>query len=666
MSEMIATVPVAQDHGNQCLITPRWFVNRSEYRPQAGHFQLLINGDAAFSSVFAAIAAAKKSVSIICWGFQPSMYFVRGEYGGLMRIGQLLEKKAEEGVEVRVLCWALDVTYGVPFFLDPFGLTTRHVNVTGGMYKVPFSDEKVGLGESNMPGRFDQRDQDRPRTSTDGQQDYDIWWYQNYDEGQEAEDVRGKRKRAKAGDTKAKHLHFRSRGFSTWDRVKIGFKRHEDADLSLMTRVVLGGLPSHHQKMVLVDYEDPELAVGFVMGHNMLDEYWDDDRHTAQRHTIRSKKPDPHPDRGPNGWLPRHDFSSRITGPMVGDLFHNFDSAWKAETGDALPKPQAPFETYAPRAYGPSRPVAGQILRTQPQHGVEDIKRCYLQAVNNASQYIYIENQYFRWPVLAEKIKDCAAQQTACGRKPEAHDPLYLFVITNASDDGVGAGTVNTYRMLESLGRADTIPGVARDERADAIGEKLKQVRAENAALYRERQQIQETYPGSSERSREIDRRLEANEAREKELKDQLDKTKNTNIAISQEDPPGLKTHIATLVAPDTKEGEPWVEVYIHAKLMIIDDAFLTIGSANINTRSMETDSELNIAVDCCEEAREAREKLWKSHAGDDGVQSTLKDTFKAWDGVMTKNKTERKADRSPISPLVEFHRDSPKRSNLD
>nr|CUV43046.1 protein of unknown function [Ralstonia solanacearum] len=41
----------------------------------------------------------------------------------------------------------------------------------------------------------------------------------------------------------------------------------------------MAGEPSHHQKMVLVDYEMPERAVGFVMGHNTLDAYWDRDDH---------------------------------------------------------------------------------------------------------------------------------------------------------------------------------------------------------------------------------------------------------------------------------------------------------------------------------------------------------------------------------------------------
>src|SRR5574343_476934 len=79
-----------------CKITPPWFVNGSEYKPNAGTFQFLNNGRNAFKAVHEAIAAAKKSVCIICWGFQPSMYFIRD--GKAPSIGQLLEDKANEGV----------------------------------------------------------------------------------------------------------------------------------------------------------------------------------------------------------------------------------------------------------------------------------------------------------------------------------------------------------------------------------------------------------------------------------------------------------------------------------------------------------------------------------------------------------------------------------------
>ncbi|MGG2343633.1 hypothetical protein ACQUZQ_21320, partial [Aeromonas veronii] len=46
------------------------------------------------------------SIDIICWGFQPSMYFKRGLGGASMNIGELLITKGLQGVRVRILCWA--------------------------------------------------------------------------------------------------------------------------------------------------------------------------------------------------------------------------------------------------------------------------------------------------------------------------------------------------------------------------------------------------------------------------------------------------------------------------------------------------------------------------------------------------------------------------------
>ena len=55
-------------------------------------------------------------------------------------------------------------------------------------------------------------------------------------------------------------------------------------------------------------------------------------------------------------------------------------------------------------------------------------------------------------------IKAAAAKQVKRGRDPGKHGPIHLFVVTNDNDAGIGAWTVNTYRMLDALGRADTIP----------------------------------------------------------------------------------------------------------------------------------------------------------------------------------------------------------------
>jgi phospholipase D1/2 len=62
---------------------------------------------------------------------------------------------------------------------------------------------------------------------------------------------------------------------------------------------------------------------------------------------------------------------------------------------------------------------------------------------------------------------------------------------------------------------------------------------------------------------------------------------------------------------------------YIHSKLMIVDDRFLTIGSANLTNRSMGLDSELHIAWEhtgdgggLIEAIRSVRVSLLAEHAG--------------------------------------------------
>jgi phosphatidylserine/phosphatidylglycerophosphate/cardiolipin synthase-like enzyme len=644
----------------QCTVTPPWYVDGSEYEPLDCSFELLINGEDAFRAVHKAVAGAQKSVCIICWGFQPSMFFIRD--GRSPSIGQLLAEKADAGVDVRVLSWALkvDPTSG------PLGIgISRPINVTGA----------PPLEESNTPGRWDSRVMDKPPTSTDRQYYYDQWWYQQYDEDQEIEDELRKKLRGWFGDKRAKNLHFVGRGFSKKDRATIAAQKYDDHGLSAMTKAVLAVAPSHHQKMVLVDYEDPEVAIGFVMGHNMLDEYWDTVEHSAKRRVLlKTGHPDPAPNTGPNGKFPRHDFSSRVGGPILGDLFNNFATAWQKETGQALRKPD--FSVYPIRA-GRSTYVTGQILRTQRQYGIKDIKKGYLQAINNASRFIHIENQYFRWPPLAEKIKACAVGMNQHGRKPEKHGPLYLFVITNSTDLGVGAGTTNTYRMLDSLGKAESMPQVAWLQKTEDINAKLG--RATSERRFYEAQKFDLDMNAAQVRgwggddtslkkqSAALDGKIAAAKAKEAAIqkeKANLGDSKE-HAVIPPEKRDGLKFHICTLVAPDTGKGEKWIEVYIHAKLMTIDDAFMTIGSANINSRSMEVDSELNI-IHCRESiTQDARRKLWAHHTNGWGAQDDPGEAFDSWEDIMSRNNQLRDKD-TPIASLAPFLRVSDKRSNLD
>jgi phosphatidylserine/phosphatidylglycerophosphate/cardiolipin synthase-like enzyme len=58
--------------------------------------------------------------------------------------------------------------------------------------------------------------------------------------------------------------------------------------------------------------------------------------------------------------------------------------------------------------------------------------------------------------------------------------------------------------------------------------------------------------------------------------------------------------------------------VYVHAKVAVVDDEWLTIGSANLNEHSLFNDTEMNLVTDDAGLAREVRERLWTEHVGED------------------------------------------------
>jgi phosphatidylserine/phosphatidylglycerophosphate/cardiolipin synthase-like enzyme len=54
--------------------------------------------------------------------------------------------------------------------------------------------------------------------------------------------------------------------------------------------------------------------------------------------------------------------------------------------------------------------------------------------------------------------------------------------------------------------------------------------------------------------------------------------------------------------------------VYVHSKAAVVDDAWLTIGSANLNEHSLFNDTEANVVVRDPALAREVRLRLWEEH----------------------------------------------------
>ncbi len=69
---------------------------------------------------------------------------------------------------------------------------------------------------------------------------------------------------------------------------------------------------------------------------------------------------------------------------------------------------------------------------------------------------------------------------------------------------------------------------------------------------------------------------------------------------------------LATTIRART--GRTADRIYVHAKVAIVDDHWLTLGSANLNAHSFFNDTEMNIVVCDPDLARATRVRLWESH----------------------------------------------------
>jgi phosphatidylserine/phosphatidylglycerophosphate/cardiolipin synthase-like enzyme len=92
-----------------------------------------------------------------------------------------------------------------------------------------------------------------------------------------------------------------------------------------------------------------------------------------------------------------------------------------------------------------------------------------------------------------------------------------------------------------------------------------------------------------------------------------------------EEDTRGMLAHVADADAGrgrflattiDAMTGSTVDQLYVHAKVGIVDDRWLTIGSANLNAHSFFNDTEVNVQVHDPELARATRLRLWSEHLG--------------------------------------------------
>ena len=86
-----------------------------------------------------------------------------------------------------------------------------------------------------------------------------------------------------------------------------------------------------------------------------------------------------------------------------------------------------------------------------------------------------------------------------------------------------------------------------------------------------------------------------------------VDDTRGVLGELLEADAGAGRIFAATLFARAGNRADP---IYVHAKVGIVDDRWLTIGSANLNEHSLFNDTELNIVTHDPQLARETRLRL--------------------------------------------------------
>ena len=558
--------------------------------------QLFICGQQAFSDILARIGDAEGSIDLCCWGFDPGMELVRVSQGKWPRgttFGDALIRASRRGVKVRLLVWHDAVGSKVvrnmpgyshdtiPWYIrdDQQGadeISAEHsVALLSGTQK--FNRALIGRVRYMRPEDFPVSPDEIPAMA---RAEYCHSWYLAVMQKR----LPGIEIRMRSG----------RRGAIT---QSLASEKTHPANLTTAELEAMGmeHLGTHHQKTILIDYAHDEgsQAVGYVMGLNSVTDYWD----TAE-HILDDPRREQAGGEEPYQTLkPYQDYACRINGGQaLIELHENFAAAWARAGGEARPvstRANPPAALLRKARPGDS---TVQIVRTQPEEGPDKtIREAYFLATSAAASthgYLYIENQYFQYEewaqVLLERRRETIRRwkkNKSEGKTVEDLPDMYVFIVIPAPERK--QMIPRTYDALAALGQQSGMVGQS------------KLIHDENRrAPVQVRSGFGTTAPAPH---RLPDVVAHANS---------IDKPN----AMRLESEYGLKVFTAMLNTCDFHNGRwRYREIYIHSKLMIASDLFFTLGSANLNQRSMAVDSELNMAVCDPVLARDIRQKVWSN-----------------------------------------------------
>jgi phosphatidylserine/phosphatidylglycerophosphate/cardiolipin synthase-like enzyme len=666
--------------------------------------RFFVCGEESFADIAKEISEAKESIDLCCWGFDPGMELVRGQSGTWPRgetFGDLLIAAGKRFVKVRLLVWFDALACGAARNMPGHSHgTIPRLGNSGNVANIS-AQHSLALARAgwNKPQPYKKGQNNAPIQEDEvpmlAREEYCHSWYQAALHGL-LKGIEVRKRNGSAASIKASLKNERNQPAAL-----------SEAELERTGMVHLG---THHQKPILIDFafETGQKAVGYVMGLNSVTDYWDTAAHkledprreaggkTAAEECVQRQKCRQLADcdqanrcvwldqcvhlknlatsEGPAsrkrctalsacsqpakcksltacvqafrpGFIsmkPYQDYACRIGGGQsLIALYNNFVTAWDRAIDDrthaaagacvsknpSLACHAAPSELQ--RAARPGDSTV-QIVRTQPEENDKSIKDIYTLAASKAALaggYLYIENQYFQYEEWAQHLMETRKKVIAgwkagsakAGKSMEDMPVMHVFIVIPVPEKS--EMIPRTYDTLAKFGQQDGMTGQGQLINY-ANGETYPVMRDEFGVSTGLRAPIPEVVQHANS----------------------IDKP---NV-MTLENTFGLKVSVAMLQTCGLDQNLwRYREVYIHSKLLLVDDGFLTLGSANLNQRSMAVDSEINIATDDPNHARDLRRRVWMQHSGGlisggNGTRVEIVEAFGKWKTLMNANKTKK------------------------
>ncbi|KAM7255540.1 hypothetical protein ACFE04_008438 [Oxalis oulophora] len=344
---------------------------------------------------------------------------------------------------------------------------------------------------------------------------------------------------------------------------------------------------AHHQKTITVDTRVENLRtdreiLSFVGGIDLCDGRYDTEKHSLfQSLNTESHWNDFYQTNISKASLdkggprePWHDAHASVTGEAAIDILTNFEQRWNKQCDPSLliPIKNVPNLILERSTPSLSRNWKVQVFRSIDHVSAKNttversIQEAYIEAIRRAEKFIYIENQYFLGGChLWENDRNSGCRNLIpieialkIVRKIKAKERFAVYIVMPMWPEGV--------------------------PESEPVQDILHWTRETMSMMYRLiGSAIEETGGMSSHHPRDyLNFFCLGNRERQ---------TKNEYV-------PKHSPHAAATQYFNAQKRRRFM-VYVHSKVMIVDDAYILIGSANVNQRSMDGKRDTEIAIGC-------------------------------------------------------------------